>query len=121
MTNHVHILSTPSSTNGIYSMTQTLGRQYMRYFNYTYKRTGTLWEGRYKYCPVDANNYLLICQINPVRADMVEAPGNYIWSSYRSNRLEKDTKLCTPHYNYLSLGRPISKGLMFIVNYLFGN
>jgi putative transposase len=28
-------------------MMQSLGRKYVQYFNFTYGRTGTLWEGRY--------------------------------------------------------------------------
>lgn len=109
MTNHVHLLATPSSANGISKMMQTLGRQYVRYFNYSYRRSGTLWEGRYKSCIVDADEYLLLCQryieLNPVRAGMVEAPGKYRWSSYRANGLGKFSKLWTPHYNYLVLGK----------------
>ena len=62
MTNHVHLLATPETKDGVSRMMQTLGRQYVRYFNYTYKRTGTLWEGRFKSCVVDAENYLLVCQ-----------------------------------------------------------
>jgi len=42
MSNHVHLLCTPKITNGISVMMQSLGRQYVRYFNYTYNRTGTL-------------------------------------------------------------------------------
>ena len=44
MTNHVHILCTPSSNDGISQMMQSLGRMYVMYFNRSYKRTGTLWE-----------------------------------------------------------------------------
>ena len=45
MTNHVHILCTPQCLNGVSNMMQSIGRQYVRYFNYTCKRSGTLWEG----------------------------------------------------------------------------
>ena len=72
MTNHVHLLMTPATKDGISKLMQSLGRRYVQYFNYTYKRTGTLWEGRFKSCVVDADNYLLLCQryieLNPVRA-----------------------------------------------------
>jgi len=54
MTNHVHLLVSSKSKDGVSKMMQSLGRQYVRYFNYMYKRTGTLWEGRYKSCVVDA-------------------------------------------------------------------
>ncbi|HEY0893708.1 MAG TPA: transposase, partial [Cellvibrio sp.] len=47
MINHVHLLMTPQKDHGISQMMQALGRQYVRYYNYTYKRSGTLWEGHH--------------------------------------------------------------------------
>jgi len=89
MTNHVHLLMTPETEKGISAVMQTLGRQYVRYFNHRYQRTGTLWEGRYKSCLVSSDAYLLGCyryiELNPVKAKMVERPDDYVWSSYRSN------------------------------------
>ncbi|MEG7522289.1 MAG: transposase [Chromatiales bacterium] len=74
MTNHVHLLATPSIQDGISNMMQLIGRHYVRYFNHAYKRSGTLWEGRFKSCVIDAEDYLLICQryieLNPVCASM---------------------------------------------------
>lgn len=61
MTNHVHLLVTPQTEEGVSKLMQTLGRHYVRYFNYTHKRTGTLWESRFKSCIVDAEHYLLLC------------------------------------------------------------
>jgi len=108
MTNHVHLLCTPNAGNSISSMMQSLGRMYVRYFNYTYKRTGTLWEGRYKSCVVNADEYLFhlyrYIELNPVRAGMVDDPANYVWSSYQCNALGKVSELHTPHYLYLNLG-----------------
>jgi putative transposase len=108
MTNHVHILATPSTDDGVSLMMQALGRRYVRYFNYTYQRTGTLWEGRFKSCIVQANDYLLRCyryiELNPVRASMVSDPSGYSWSSYRCNALGVKSELCKPHEIYLSLG-----------------
>ncbi|MEZ9593140.1 transposase, partial [Shewanella sp. 10N.261.52.F9] len=93
MTNHVHLLCTPRENNAISQMMQSLGRQYVRYFNYTYKRSGTLWEGRYKSCLVQAEDYLLqlyrYIELNPVRANMVDDPCKYQWSSYQVNALGK--------------------------------
>lgn len=54
MTNHVHLLVTPSSSDSVSHMMQSLGRRYVRYFSHTYQRSGTLWEGRFKSCVVDA-------------------------------------------------------------------
>ncbi|VAW74129.1 Transposase and inactivated derivatives [hydrothermal vent metagenome] len=108
MTNHVHILATPQTPDSISRMMQVVGRHYVRYFNKAHSRTGTLWEGRFKSCVVDSENYVLCCQryieLNPVRANMVTMPSEYPWSSYHSNGLGKPAKLWTPHETYLSMG-----------------
>lgn len=73
----------------------------MRYFNFSYKRTRTLWEGRFKSCLVQHENYLLelyrYIELNPVRAGMMVQPSDYVWSSYQINALGKESVLCTPH------------------------
>jgi len=107
MTNHVHLLMTPHEDQSISKVMQCLGRYYVQYFNYTYHRTGTLWEGRYKAALIDSENYLLTCyryiELNPVRAAMVEHPAEYKWSSYQYNALGEDDKLITPHDLYMKL------------------
>ncbi|WP_022939851.1 transposase [Psychromonas hadalis] len=108
MTNHVHLLCTPQQENGISNMMQALGRQYVRYFNNKYQRTGTLWEGRFKSCLIEADSYLLqvyrYIELNPVRAKMVDFPEQYHWSSFQINALGKLSDLCKPHPLYLLLG-----------------
>lgn len=108
MTNQVHLLATPSDRDGLSRMMQTLGRRYVRYFNHTYRRTGTLWEGRFKSCVIDAEPYLLVCQryieLNPVRAGMVSHPTEYRWSSYAANGQGRSMRLWTPHDLWLRLG-----------------
>ena len=108
MTNHVHLLATPYSEGGISKMLQSLGRRYVRYFNYSYQRSGTLWEGRYKASLVQTEDYLLALyryiELNPVRAAMVTDPADYSWSSYQCNALGKKSELLTPHERYLALG-----------------
>jgi putative transposase len=100
MTNHVHLLCTPCKENGVSQMMLSLGRQYVRYFNHSYKRTGTLWEGRFKSCLVEDEVYLLhlYIELNAVRASMVAEPSEYTWSSYQVNALGKVSNLCTPHF-----------------------
>ena len=110
MTNHVHLLVTPRTENGISKMMQMLGRYYVQYFNYMYKRTGTLWEGRYKASLIDTERYLLTCmryvELNPVRASgMADHPAEYPWSSYRYNALGYDDCLLTEHDLYSRLGQ----------------
>ena len=89
-------------------MMQALGRRYVQYFNREYRRSGTLWEGRFKSCLVEDEVYLLelyrYIEMNPVRAKMVSDPGEYRWSSYPINGLGKVSDLCTPHQEYLCLG-----------------
>ena len=108
MTNHVHLLCTPNEEDAVSHMMQALGRQYVRYFNHSYKRTGTLWEGRFKSCLVEDETYLLhlyrYIELNPVRASMVAQPSEYVWSSYQINALGKVSNLCTPHPLYTALG-----------------
>lgn len=109
MTNHVHLMVTPADGEGIGRLLQYLGRHYVLYINHRYGRSGTLWEGRYKASLIQAQAYLLTCyryiELNPVRAGLVRGPGQYRWSSYGYNALERDDRLVTPHGSYLALGR----------------
>jgi len=108
MTNHVHLLLTPTAHGSPAKLMQSLGRRYVQYINRFYRRTGSLWEGRYKSSLVQAETYLLACyryiELNPVRADMVADPGQYRWSSYRGNRLGLPDARLTPHPLYLAQG-----------------
>lgn len=109
MTNHVHLLVTPYTDNGISKMMQVIGRYYVQYFNSRYNRTGTLWEGRYKATLIDTVNYFLTCmryiELNPVRANkLVSRPSDYHWSSYSCNALGQDNPIITPQLEYKRLG-----------------
>ena len=108
MTNHVHMLMTPYRDDGISKVMQSLGRKYVQYFNYQYRRSGTLWEGRYKSTLLDSERYLLICyryiELNPVRACMVEHPSQYPWTSYGANAMGDENELVMPHEIYMRLG-----------------
>ena len=109
MTNHVHLLLTPSQPEAISRLVISLGRRYVPHINRTYRRTGTLWDSRYKSSLVQADAYLLLCQryieLNPVRAAMVDDPAHYRWSSYRANGLGQADPLLTPHWLYAGLGQ----------------
>lgn len=109
MTNHVHLLMTPTASGQVARVMQSLGRRYVRYINDRYRRTGTLWEGRYKSSLVDRETYLLHCyryiELNPVRARMTADPLDYAWSSHAHNAFGRDDPLIHPHPTYLALGR----------------
>ncbi|WP_101759571.1 transposase [Oceanicoccus sp. KOV_DT_Chl] len=108
MTNHVHLIITPTEKDSISRIIQHTGRQYVQYINKTYQRSGTLWEGRHKGSLVDAEQYLLACyryvELNPVVAGMVNTPDEYPWSSYRCNAWGEVDDLVIPHSIYQSVG-----------------
>ena len=109
MTNHVHLLATPSRPGSVARMMQAIGRRYVGCFNARYGRTGTLWEGRYKAALVDDERYVMACyryiELNPVRAHMVTTPAEYRWSSHTHNAHGQYCPWLKPHASYLQLGR----------------
>ena len=108
MSNHFHVLATPTTADGLPQMMQAVGRRYVRYFNDTQQRSGTLWEGRYKSTLIQAERYLLACMayidLNPVRAGLVSQPQDYPWSSHGHYIGRRIDKLITPHALYWELG-----------------
>lgn len=112
MTNHIHLLASPVSGRAISKVFQSTGRKYVQYFNATYGRSGTLWEGRYRATVVDSQCYLLTLmrymELNPVRAGMVVDPGDHPWSSYgrhAQGARGPNADWLTPHPEYLKLGQ----------------
>jgi len=101
MTNHVHLFLTPSEQGAVSRLMQNLGRQYVGWVNASRERSGTLWEGRFKSCPVDGARYALNCiryiELNPVRAGIVVHPAAYRWSSFEYNAMGRTDALITTH------------------------
>lgn len=108
MTNHVHLLVTPEHADSASLMMKQLGQRYVQYINRTYRRTGTLWDGRFRSCLAQNAGYVLACyryiELNPVRANMVEHPADYPWSSFRANGQGGKDPLLTSHAEYTALG-----------------
>ncbi|MGH8603268.1 MAG: transposase, partial [Gammaproteobacteria bacterium] len=108
MTNHVHLLLTPTKPESLGLLMKGLGQRYVQYVNRTYRRSGTLWEGRYRSCLMQEDSYVLASyryiELNPVRAGMVEHPADYRWSSYRANAQAERSDLIKPHPLYEALG-----------------
>jgi putative transposase len=108
MTNHIHLLATGALPRSISVMMQAVGRRYVRRVNQTYRRTGTLFEGRFRASLVQSERYLLTCmryiELNPVRAGMASNPADYRWSSFRSNAGLENNGWLQPHPEYLRLG-----------------
>lgn len=116
MTNHVHLLVTPQKAETIPKLIISLGRRYVQYINTTYRRTGTLWDSRYKSSLIQAETYLLACmryiELNPVRAAMVEDPTHYRWTSYRANALGRPDEFLTPHPTYTAIAASTEERLV---------
>ena len=108
MPNHVHLLLTPWQANSISKTLQSAACRYAQYINSTYRRTGSLWEGRYRSTVIDPDEYLLSCmayiELNPVRAGLVAHPFEYAWSSYHSNAGGRADPLVKAHSGYELLG-----------------
>jgi putative transposase len=108
MTNHVHLLISADKTDAPGALMKALGQRYVQYVNRVYRRSGTLWEGRFRSSPIQEEVYLLACQryieLNPLRAGMVAHPGEYLWSSYRANGEGEENALIQPHGLYEALG-----------------
>jgi putative transposase len=106
--NHVHLLVTPDTEDALAMMMRGLGGRYVQYVNHVHRRTGTLWEGRFKSSLVDSERYLLTCyryiELDPVRLRLVTDPGDYPWSSYGCHARGIRNGVIRDHPLYLALG-----------------
>lgn len=110
MTNHVHLLLTPSKADSAALLMKHLGQRYVQYVNHvTNRRSGTLWEGRFRSCLTQSEQCVLACyryiELNPVRAGMVRHPRDYRWSSFHANGGGKTDSFIVPHEQYLRIAR----------------
>ena len=107
MTNHVHLLVTAGATDGCAKLMKGIAQLHTQYINRTYERSGTLWEGRFRSCLVQAEDYVLACyryiETNPVRAGLCTHPRDYPWSSHRANAEGAPDALITSHDQYQRL------------------
>ncbi len=109
MTNHVHLLVTPKKVDSAALLMKNLGQRYVQYVNRTYRRSGTPWDGRFRSCVTQSEDYVLACyryiELNPVRANLVDHPRQYKWSSYCANAEGRRNDLLIPHEQYLKIAR----------------
>ena len=108
MSNHLHLLLTPSQNDSLPKMMQAVGRSYVLYFNKRHGRSGTLWEGRYRSALIQTERYFLACMayidLNPVRAGMVAQAAGYPWSSHGHYIGRQNEAWLTPHALYWEMG-----------------
>lgn len=87
MDNHYHLLIETPKAN-ISQIMQNINTSYTVYINKKYRRSGHLFQGRFKGIIVDKDEYLVTLSryihLNPVRAKIVQRPEDYRWTSYRA-------------------------------------
>ena len=108
MSNHLHLLLTPLQNDSLPKMMQAVGRSYVLYFNKRHRRSGTLWEGRYRSALIQTERYFLACMayidLNPVRAGMVAQAADYLWSSHGHYIGRQNEAWLSPHPLYWEMG-----------------
>lgn len=126
MPNHVHLLLSPTTSEGISQVMSLIGNRYVQNFNHRRDRTGSLWEGRHYNVAVLNDSYLWAThryiELNPVRAGLASYPEGYYWSSYAHNALGVESLVVSPHDLYQDLattaaGRERAYRNLFLENY----
>src|SRR5271157_4765651 len=96
MPNHTHLIAVPSSEDGLRWAIGETHQRYTRRINFREKWRGYLWQGRFASFVMD-EPYLLAAaryiELNPVRARLVRAPGDWPWSSARAHLCGRDDRL----------------------------
>jgi putative transposase len=118
MGNHVHLLAGSARPGAAAAAMRRTTQCYVQMFNHRHRRSGTLWEGRFKSCLVSSEGYVLrvyrYIERNPVRAGMVRAPEDYDWSSVHVNLGRRFDSLITPHACFTGLGEnPASRAATY--------
>jgi len=108
MSNHVHLLVSSEHTGATSATLRRTTQCYVQMFNHRHRRSGTLYEGRFKSCLVSSDRHALnvyrYIERNPVRAGMVNSPEEHAWSSVHVNLGRRFDSLVTPHGCLLALG-----------------
>ena len=108
MTNHVHFLVSGREHGSVSRLMHSVARRYSVYINRKQRRSGSLYEGRFRSDPVAHSTYFLACmryiELNPVRAGLASHPSQYPWSSFGSNATGEPSGLLVAHSEYLGLG-----------------
>ncbi|MEA2099205.1 MAG: SapC family protein [Campylobacterota bacterium] len=100
MPSYFEFLVTPKYENSLSKFMQSLGRNYVGYFNKKYNRTGTIWEGRYKSSLVEDDLYLF----DVMRYIEKLSPDRDAFSSIEKNLFNKKDSIVTQHKLYKKLG-----------------
>jgi putative transposase len=88
MPNHTHLILVPPDETSLAITLAETHRRYTRHINFRERWRGFLWQGRFASFAMD-DGYLMTCiryvELNPLRARLVDAPGDWPWTSARSH------------------------------------
>lgn len=126
MTNHIHLIVEPNDdTTAVSELMKRLAAKQTRRINRLERRSGTLWEGRYKSSPIQRDSYLLQCsryiELNPVKAKMVVDPKDYRWSSYQARIGQTSAAWLDDDPAYISLSENKTRRLARYRNFVLSN
>lgn len=113
MGTHTHMLVKISKQTDFSIFSKRLNLSYANYYKRNYGLTGHFWQGRFKSQLISGDSYFMQCgkyiELNPVRAKIVEKPGNYEFSSYRHYALGENNTLVSDDMFYNELGSDIKE------------
>ncbi|MBY6282401.1 transposase [Stenotrophomonas maltophilia] len=122
MGNHVHLLATPSTQQGLAGAMRMQGNNYVQAFNQRHGRSGPLWQGRFHSSMIDSDAYLLsvyrYIERNPVRAGIVVSAEDHPWSSVHGNLQRRDDPMLTPHPAFKALAATARKRATLYAEFL---
>ncbi|HEX5682437.1 MAG TPA: transposase [Ideonella sp.] len=108
MPDHLHLLATPADEGSLARLMQSLGRRYVASFNARHRRSGTLWEGRYRAHVVGGADNVLRCmrfiELNPQRSGLASGLHEGGWSSLAHHLGALRDPLITEPVAYWQLG-----------------
>ncbi len=109
MPNHIHFLIQTKKAADFSVFMKKLDLSYFHYYKKKYGWVGHFWQNRFKSQPVGKDNYFMQCgkyiELNPVRANIVKDPNDYLYSSYSYYAEGKEDKLLTEDFFYKGLGK----------------
>jgi len=108
MPNHFHLLIKVGRAKELPVIMKGICQSYAHHYKKSYNHSGYLFQNRYKTIHIDRDSYLLECaryiERNPLRANLVSDPSEYIWSSYNYyvKGVDDDIVTTSPLYETLA-------------------
>ncbi len=96
MPNHVHLIATPETAEGLRRAIGEAHRRYTVHINRREDWRGYLWQGRFASFPMDQPHLLMAAryiELNPLRARLAGGAADYPWSSARAHLAGHDDRL----------------------------